>query len=390
MLSPISSAIKQICEEKGIAESEVLEAIESALAAAYRKDFGAPLQNVKVKFNPETGAMEAYDVKLVVEDALKEKWEELRLKGEQAVEAKKDLVTPAEEEELRFNPRTHITLSEARTTHPKIALAEEIKAPLPIPSEFGRVAAQTAKQVIIQKLKEAERVSIYNEFKAKEGTVVSGTIGRREREAFLVDIGKATAILPLSEQIVSERYPIGNRLKFLVRSVSQTVKGPEIIVSRASPEFVKAIFVLEIPEVSNGTIEFISIAREPGMRTKIAVKAKKENLDPVGSCIGQRGVRVQTVMAEIGGEKIDVIEWSEDPMIFITRAFGRVKISKIITHPEEKAAEVIIPEDQLSLAIGRGGQNVRLASALTGWQLDIKGEKGGEIQDMPEENGGES
>ena len=197
----------------------MLEAIESALAAAYRKDFGAPLQNVKVKFNPETRAMEAYDVKLVVEDALKEKWEELRLKGEQAVEAKKDLVTPAEEEELRFNPRTHITLSEARTTHPKIALAEEIKAPLPIPSEFGRVAAQTAKQVIIQKLKEAERVSIYNEFKAKEGTVVSGTIGRREREAFFVDIGKATAILPLSEQIVSERYPICNRLKFLVRSV---------------------------------------------------------------------------------------------------------------------------------------------------------------------------
>ena len=278
----------------------------------------------------------------------------------------------AVEEELKFNPKLHLAMAEAKVLDPELKIGSELVTPLPIPSEFGRVAAQTAKQVIIQKLKEAERNSIFAEYKGKEGEVMVGTIGRRERDAMLIDLGKATALLPSQEQIPEERYAPGQRLKFIILEVSQTLRGPQIIVSRASPRLVKAVFTTEIPEIHNGLIEIKAIARDPGKRSKIVVLSKKETIDPVGSCIGQRGVRVQTVMAEIGGEKIDIIEWNEDAVALINKALSPARVGRIVLHSEDKSAEVFVPPDQLSLAIGRGGQNVRLASELTGWRIDLK------------------
>ena len=386
MSSPIVGAIKQICEEKGIPEAEVLEAIESSLAAAFRKDFGKPYQNVKVTFMPATGDMQVVDVKTVVEDTLKAEWEAQKAEPAASVEEKKE-VPPLEgaEEEIRYNPKLHVTLSEARVVKADTVLGEEIRTQLVLPSTFGRVAAQTAKQVIIQKLKESERKSIFEEYKGKEGTVLTGTIGRREREALLVDLGKTTALFPPHEQIPDERYTPGSRFKFLLKEVLQTLRGPSLIVSRASPEFVRAIFAMEIPEVANGAIELKGIARDPGHRTKVAVSSTRENIDPVGSCIGQRGVRVQTVMAELGGEKIDIIEWHEDPVILIGRAISPAKPKEVVLHAAEKRASVRVPSDQLSLAIGRGGQNVRLAGSLTGWTLDLQEEKVPVEEDPKEE-----
>ncbi len=372
MLSPIVSAIKQICEEKGIKEAEVLEAIESSLAAAYRKDFGKPQQNVKVTFFPENGEMKVVDVKLVVEDSLKAAWETLRAQQDDMVQAPPAPLEQGAEEELKFNPKLHITLTEARVLYPDAEIGKEVETPLEVPTTFGRVAAQTAKQVIIQKLKEAERNSIFEDFKDKEGKIVLGTVGRRIKDALVVEVGKGTAMFPHVEQIAEERYIPGNHFKFVITKVAQTMKGPEIVVSRASPQLVKEVFAQEIPEVANGLIEIKAVARDAGRRSKIAVISHKDNIDPVGSCIGQRGVRVQTVMAELGGEKIDIIQWHEDPAVLIPHALAPAKIAHIVLHEDTHTAEVEVPVDQLSLAIGKGGHNVRLASELTGWKIDLK------------------
>lgn len=360
----ISTIIKQICNEKGIPYNAVIETIESALAAAYRKDFGEKNQNIKVEFNPETGESKVFDVKTVVEDLPEEVEEE---KGKEEKE---------EAERKKFNPKTEIQLTETKKIKKEAKVGEEIITPLKVPAAYGRMAAQTAKQVITQKLKEVERETLYQEFKEKEGEVIMGTVQRREGRLVLIDLGRLTALLPPEEQIERERYIPGGRLKFYISSVSSTTKGPEVIISRAHPEIIKKLFSLEIPEVANGTVEIKVVAREAGSRSKVAVWSNQENIDPIGSCIGQRGARVQTIISELGGEKVDIIKYNDDPAEFIKNALAPAKILGIKIDEKNKKATVMVAEDQLSLAIGKGGQNVRLAARLTGWKIDIISEKG--------------
>ncbi|MDP3245242.1 MAG: transcription termination factor NusA [bacterium] len=394
MSSPIVQAIRQVCEEKGLTYESVMVTIEVALAAAYRKDFGQKNQNIKVEFDPESGSMRAFDVKIVVEDVpleeLEKEWEERDLKAEKiAPEAatakagqaivkageKTEGVPEGEPEKPRFNPKTMIMISEARTTKPDAALEEEIRFELEVPRAFGRMAAQTAKQVITQKLREAERQTIFDEFKGREGEIIVGTVGRREGSLVLVDLGRTTAIMPMGEQIENEIYKPGSRLKFYLTAVNVTTKGPEIIVSRRHPEMLRKIFMLEIPEMQNNIIEVKNVAREAGARAKVAVVSNAANVDPIGACIGQRGSRIQTIISELGGEKIDVIKWEEDRAKFIINALSPAKVLAIDLNEEGKIACVKVNPDQLSLAIGRGGQNVRLASMLTGWKIKIEGQE---------------
>jgi N utilization substance protein A len=394
MASPIYQAIKQICDEKNIQPESVIETIEAALAAAYRKDFGTKNQNVKVEFNPETGDFRVFDIKTVVADELAAKYEEERKEREKRAkegipEERKEREertekegVPAEDEEPKFNPKLNIGLAEAKTIKKDAVLDEVIKTELEVPGSFGRMAAQTAKQVIIQKLREAERDTMYNEFKGKEGEILQGIIQRWEGKLVLVDLGHVTALLPVEEQIEREKYNPGSRMKFFLKEVTMTTKGPQVIVSRAHPEILRKLFTFEIPEVANEIVKIKAIAREAGSRSKIAVSTDDPNIDPIGSCIGQRGTRIQTIINELGGEKIDIIEWSDDIKKLIMNALSPAKISSIETKDEDKSAVVQVKADQLSLAIGRGGQNVRLAAKLTGWKINIQGE---EEEEMPSE-----
>jgi len=363
----------------------VIETIEAALAAAYRKDFGTKNQNVKVEFNPETGDFRVFDVKTVVADELAAKYEEEKKEREERIkeglpEEKKEkeekTEVPEGEEELKFNPKLNLSLTEARALKADAKLDEVIKTELEVPGAFGRMAAQTAKQVIIQKLREAERDTLFNEFKGKEGELLQGVVQRWEGRLVLVDLGHVTAILPPEEQIEKEKYNPGSRLKFYVREVTMTTKGPQVIVSRAHPEILRQLFTFEIPEVASGAVKIKAIAREAGSRSKIAVYAEDENIDPIGSCIGQRGTRIQTVINELGGEKVDIIEWEDDISKLIGNSLSPAKIAEIEVKEDEKTAFVRVKADQLSLAIGRGGQNVRLAAKLTGWKINIQGVEG--------------
>jgi len=370
-IEQVHAAIQQICDEKNISLDAVVETIEAALAAAYRKDFGEKTQNIKVEFSLETGDMKVFDVKTVVEDVdLEEQENQIALQEE-----KRQQGLEISEDELikRFNPRTEIMLSEAKTVKADAELGEEIWTKLEIPSGFGRMAAQTAKQVIIQRLREAERQTVFDEFKDREGKVIDATVQRKEGRLVFVDIGRAMAIMPIEEQIPTESYKTGQRLKFYVASVNLGNRGPEIIVSRAHEQLVKTLFMIEVPEIASGVVEIKSVAREAGLRTKIAVATTQENIDPIGSCVGQRGARVQTIINELAGEKIDIVEWNEDASIFIANALSPAKITSLELRAEEKLAQVFVADDQLSLAIGKGGQNVRLAAKLTGWRIDIDG-----------------
>jgi N utilization substance protein A len=370
-IEQVHAAIQQICDEKNISLDAVVETIEAALAAAYRKDFGEKNQNVKVEFSLETGDMKVFDVKTVVEDVDLEAQENDI--AEQEARRQNGEEIPEEELIKRFNPRTEIMLSEARLIKADAELNEEIWTKLEIPSNFGRMAAQTAKQVIIQRLREAERQTVFDEFKDREGKVIDAIVQRKEGRLVFVDIGRAMAIMPAEEQIPTENYKTGQRLKFYVVSVNLGNRGPEIIVSRAHEQLVKTLFNIEVPEISNGVVVIKSIAREAGLRTKIAVASTQENIDPIGSCVGQRGARVQTIINELAGEKVDIIEWKEDAKEFIANSLSPAKITSLELLEEEKLAHVFVVEDQLSLAIGKGGQNVRLAAKLTGWRIDIDG-----------------
>jgi N utilization substance protein A len=383
MSSPISQAIKQISDEKNISAESVIETIEAALAAAYRKDFGDKNQNLKVTFDADSGEFDVYDVKTVVEDqelppeeleAPEEKHHEERGRGraERVFESPKP-AAEGEEEEKKFNPKTEIMITAARETLKKnAAIGEEIRTKLEVPAAFGRMAAQTAKQVIIQKIREAERNKMFDEFKEREHELINATVQRRDGRTVLIDLGRATAVLPPEEQIPTERYNSGDRVKVFVTDVRMTTRGPEVIVSRAHPEIVRKLFTLEIPEVASGVVQIHAIAREAGSRSKVAVSSSQENVDPIGSCIGQRGTRIQTVIGELGGEKIDIIQFDADATKFIMNALSPAKVSSIELHEDARSADVSVPADQLSLAIGKGGQNVRLASRLTGWRINIK------------------
>jgi N utilization substance protein A len=378
-MSEIVNAIKTICDEKGLSYQAVLETINAALAAAYRKDFGEKNQNIKVEFDPESGKSRIFDVKTVVEDFT----EEELLALEQQKESEYGETEEGEEEGRRFNPKTEMQISEAKQVKKDAELGEELKMELQAPEAYGRMAAQTAKQVIIQKIREAERDMVFSEFKDKEHEVVTGVVQRREPRIVLVDLGKAVGVLPREEQIPGEKYEPGSRVKVYVKSVGTTSKGPEILLSRTSEEILRKIFYLEIPEVSNGLIEIKSMAREAGSRSKIAISANSENVDPIGSCVGQRGSRIQTIISELGGEKVDIIEFDEDPSRYITNALSPAKIISIKLDDKNKKAEVSVGSDQLSLAIGKGGQNVRLAARLTGWKIDIV--ESGSEKSAPEE-----
>ncbi|HEX9664387.1 MAG TPA: transcription termination factor NusA [Patescibacteria group bacterium] len=368
--SPIYEAIKLICDEKGLSMETVVETIESALAAAYRKDFGEPNQNIKVKFDPETGQSEVFDVKTVVADMTEEE-----------IEAQRELTAEELEEQgiKRYNPKTDLMISEAKNIKKDAELEEEIITKLEVPADYGRMAAQTAKQVITQKLREAERKTIFEEFKEKEGELIVGVVQRQEGRVFLVDLGRAIGVLPPDQQVHSERYKSGQRIKVYVLSVEMGGKGPEITLSRAHEDIVKKLFGLEIPEIASGAIEIMSVAREAGSRTKISVRAVEENIDPIGSCVGQRGTRVQTIISELGGEKIDIIEYDGDSAAYITNALSPAKVIDLDINDQEKLAVVTVAEDQLSLAIGKAGQNVRLAAKLTGWKINIKAEEGEKV-----------
>jgi len=335
-------AIEELCEEKGLDKEIVISTVEAALAAAYRKDYGKPRQAIRAKMDPKTGEAEMSQVTTVVDD-----------------------------EEFE-NPEAEISLTDAKKIKKDYKIGDEIIEPLPKEENFGRIAAQTAKQVIIQRIREAERDMIFSEFKDKEGTIGNGSVQQIEGKNVIVSLGKVNAIMFPSDQIRDERYYVGQRLKVYIKEVAQTSRGPQVLVSRSDEGLIKGLFELEVPEIANATVEIKSLAREAGSRTKMAVIANDENIDPIGSCVGQRGTRVQSVLAEIGDEKIDIILWDEDVERFIMNALSPAKCEKIVISSKDNKAIVYVPEDSLSLAIGKNGQNVRLASKLTGWGIDIE------------------
>ena len=342
-ISPFMAAVNQICDEKGLPKETVLETIEAAVAAAYRKDFGKPNQIIKVELDPDTGQTQVWQVF--------------------------DVVSKAEEVE---DPENQKTLAEAKKIDKKAKVGEQIQIPLEPHSDFGRIAAQTAKQVIVQRIREAERDLLYKEYKDKEGKILNATVQQVEGTNVIVDLGKLNGLMMPSDQIPQENYYSGQRLKVLVKSVEESSRGPRVLVSRSDPELIRGLFALEVPEIAAGTVEIKQIAREAGSRSKVAVFATQEGLDPVGSCVGQRGTRIQAILAEIGEEKIDIILWSEKDDQFIVNALSPAKVLKVKLAKKDKKATVQVEEDQLSLAIGKGGQNVRLASKLTGWSIDIE------------------
>lgn len=379
-MSDITKAIQVLCDEKNLSYESVLEAIEFALAAAYRKDFGNKQQNIKVQFNPETGDMKAWDVKTVVDDIPEETLlaaqEELTKRREKAKEEKRELTEEETADLPRFNPKTELMISAAKEIDKKVKLGDVMEIPLEITHDFGRMAAQTAKQVIIQKIREAERGIMFNDFKGQEGQLVMGTIQRAEARKVLVDFGKVTGVLLADQQNPRDHYRPGARMKFLVLSVQMTTRGLEVLLSRSDVAMVREIFKQEIPEINDGLIEVKGIAREAGFRSKVAVFTSDKSIDPIGSCIGQRGGRINTIIEELGGEKIDVIQYSDDAKEYIAHALAPAKILSVKLNEADKIAEVNVAPDQFSLAIGRNGQNVRLAADLSGWRIDVVEEGG--------------
>ncbi len=376
-LGDFSGAISGLCEEKGISKEKVLETIEAALAAAYKKDYGKKGQNIRAVFDDKLGTVKFYLVKEVVDETTREfpKDKEDDNDDFSEAEAREEGEEDDEDRIPRFNVDRDIILEEAKKQEKGVKVGDELEIPLEAKSDYGRVAAQTAKQVIIQKIREAERDAMFEEYKSKEGEILNGTVQRIEGRNVFVDLGRSTGVLFPSEQIEKEDYRIGQRLKIYVLKVDYGTKGPGVTLSRSHADMVKKLFELEVPEIFSGTVEIKAVAREAGERSKIAVYSNEEGVDPIGSCVGQKGTRVQTIIDELGGEKIDIILWDEDLAKFISAALSPAKILKVDLDEEEKEAKVTVMEDQLSLAIGKRGQNVRLAAKLTNWKIDILGVK---------------
>lgn len=377
-LKVLNSALQQLEEERGVPKEKIIEAIEQALAAAYKKDYGKKGQIIKAQFDLSSGKTEFSQIKIVVNESM------LRPETEEGEEEDKDERTPLAQEEgeeklIRFNPEQHIMIEDARLIKKDAQPGDELVFPLESKDDYGRIAAQTAKQVIIQRIREAEKVSVLEEYGKKQGDIVSGTVQRMERGNIFIDLGKATGILSYHEQIPGERYKQGERIRAYLYAVEETPRGIDLHLSRSHPKFIQELFKIEAPEIANGIVEIKATAREAGSRSKIAVFSHDSHIDPVGSCVGQRGVRVSTVMSELGGEKIDIIEWSAEPKKFIEDALSPAKVTSVELKEEEHKAEIKVSSDQLSLAIGKGGQNVRLAAKLTGWKIDIKGTDGGSV-----------
>ena len=334
-------ALEELEKEKGINKEYLLESIETALVTAYKRNFDS-LENVKIEMDRKTGATHVYSVKEVVEKV--------------------------------ENENKEINIKEAKNINPNVEIGETVEIEI-VPRNFGRIAAQTAKQVIIQKLREAEREIIFTEFNDRKGEIVSGIIQKADKNIVVMDLGRLEGVMPTKEQIPTEHYKVNDKIKGYVLNVEKGAKGaPQVIVSRSHPDFVRKLLEFEIPEIYEGVIEIKSVSRDPGHRSKVAVYSPDPNIDPVGSCVGQKGVRIQNVINELNGEKIDVIEWNEDPSIYISSALLPAQVMAVDIKDEEHFAQVIVPDDQLSLAIGKAGQNARLAAKLTNWKIDIKSE----------------
>ncbi|SDZ72960.1 MULTISPECIES: transcription termination factor NusA [Selenomonas] len=342
--------LRELSRERGIDEEFLFEAIEAALITAYKRNFGSA-QNVRVTLSRDTGTYHVYAVKTVVEDAADE--------------------------------ITEISLAQARTIRPEYEVGDVIEIEV-TPANFGRVAAQTAKQVVVQRIREAERGMIYEEFQSRESDILTGLVQRVENRNVFIDLGKTEAVLTPAEQIPTETYSHGDRIKAFIVEVKKTNKGPQVVVSRTHPGLLKRLFELEVPEIQEGIVEIKSVAREPGNRSKIAVWSKDESVDPVGSCVGYRGMRVQAIVDELGSEKIDIVKWSEDPAKFIANALSPSKVVSVAVNEAEKVSRVVVPDYQLSLAIGKEGQNARLAAKLTGWKIDIKSESQAADEELDE------
>jgi len=368
-------------EDRGISRATMIEAIESAMATAYKREYGKRGQIVHAKLDLNTGTIAFEQVKTVVDETT------VRFPDpdEELPEEPSHFAHHEHEEELaegelpRYDAEKHILLADAKLVKRGAALGEEIIFPLEPQDDFGRIAAQTAKQVVIQKVREAEKLSMMEEFGEKKGEIVSGIVQRMERGAIFVDLGRTTGIIPYEEQIPGERYRMGERIRAYLYAVDEGFRGVYLRLSRAHPKFVVKLFEMEAPELASGAIEVKALAREPGSRTKIALASTDPHVDPVGSLVGQRGVRVSTVMSELGGERIDIIEWNDDAREFVREALSPATPLSVELNDEEHRAVVTVAEDEQSLAIGRGGQNVRLAAKLTGWNIDIVSAGGGEV-----------
>jgi len=375
-------AITQIADEKNIPEDKIIEVIESAIAAAYKKDYGEKSQIIKAKFNKDSGIFSIFRHKTVVN--VDEEGYIVLEEGQNA----EDLGSISEENtdgirKIRFNPDRHIALADAKELQSDMKEGEEIVEELEPKEDFGRIAAQTAKQVLMQKIREIERTTAFDAYKDRVGEVITGTIQRMDRGIVFVDLGKGVGLLFPSEQVYADNYRIGNRHKFLIQNVETTDREPNIVLSRRSTDFVKTLFALEVPEIFAGSVEIVSIARDAGVRTKLAVKSNGEGIDPVGACVGQRGTRVQSVINELGGEKIDIIEYSDNTEDYIKAAIAPAKVESITIDRENRQATVIVPQDQLSLAIGGSGQNVRLASRLTEYDINLNPDSKKETNESP-------
>jgi N utilization substance protein A len=368
-LKVINSVVQQLEEERGIPKEKALEAIALALATAYKKEYGKKGQIVRASFDSNSGSVDFWQVKIVVDR------NQVIMEGDEEDET--DLKDAnVDDIKIRFNPEQHMLLEDARRIKRDAEIGDELVFPLESKADFGRIAAQTAKQVIIQKIREAEKVSVLGEYGQKEGEIVAGTVERVERGTVFIDMGRAVGVISYEEQIPGERWKTGDRIRAYLYAVEESPRGIVLKLSRSHPKFLTKLFETEAPEISQGTVEIKSVAREAGSRSKIAVFSNDTHIDPVGSLVGQRGVRVNTVSSELGGEKIDVIEWNADPAIYIEEALSPAEIISIELNDEEHRAIVTVSEDEQSLAIGKGGQNVRLAAKLTSWKIDIKSTTG--------------
>ena len=372
-LKTMKSALEQLEQERKIPREKIIDAIEQALAAAYKKDYGKKGQIVRAKIDIDSGAMEFYQIKIVVDDSL------VRVINE---EEEIDEEIDEDDERVRFNEEHHIWIEDAKKIKSDVKPGDELVFPLEDKGDYGRIAAQTAKQVIIQKIREAERGVIVEEYGAREGEIINGFVSKIERGVVYIDFNRASGIILPEEQIPGEFYDRGDRIKAYLYQVEETPRGVNLKLSRTHPGFVEGLFAMEAPEIASGIVEIKSIAREAGSRSKIAVFSNDEHIDPVGSCVGQKGVRVTTVMGELNGEKIDIIPWSPDPATYIASAISPATITDIKIDDDENKATLEVSPDQLSLAIGKGGQNVRLAAKLTGWRIDIKGAEIGEMGEI--------
>lgn len=382
-IKDIGKALKQIAEEKGLPQEKVLEAIEYAIATAYKREYASKNEVVKSTLNIDTGALEFWKEKSVVDETVvrfvtpeeeaaeEEARQQMIQQGIRPPHQDAEIGEDGEPKLPRYNEERHMLLDEARAIKPDAQVGDVLTFPLEVHEDFGRIAAQAAKQVVMQRLRESERSLILDEWRGKEGQIVSGVVQRYERGHVYVDFGRATGVMFYNESIAGEHYRSGDRLRFLVLAVQEDTRMPGIILTRSHPQFVQKLFELEVPELAEGSVEIKGIAREAGSRTKVAVQSHAPGVDPIGSFVGQRGTRVMAVTNELGQEKIDIIEWSDEAEVFIANSLSPARVNMVETY-DRRESRVFVPDDQLSLAIGKGGQNVRLAAKLTGWKIDVR------------------